>query len=129
MIVRRVGRSSSTRSGGTASPLGTDYAMPLMPGCCPGGTAGTEGALTPGVNRLPPVGLTLFSVGAGVLGGDDAGVVVVVVVGVVDGAWFPLVAHPAVINPHDDEGCPGGQTNQARTDAIRTHDVCPVRVA
>lgn len=39
--------------------------------------------MTPGVNRLPPVGLTLFSVGEGgaVLDGD-----VVVVVVVVDGA-------------------------------------------
>jgi hypothetical protein len=39
----------------------------------------------------------LFSVGAGaaVLDGDDV-VVVVVVVGVVDGAWLALVPHPAV---------------------------------
>jgi hypothetical protein len=55
------------------------------------------------VNRLPPVGLTLFSVGAGVLDGDGVVVVVVVVVvvmvGVVDGAWLPLVAHPAVTTP------------------------------
>src|SRR5258708_38416683 len=96
MIVRRCGRSSSTRSGGTASPLGTDYGMPLMPGCCPGGTAGAGGALTPGVNRLPPVGLRLFSVGAGVLDGDD---VVVVVVAVVDGVWSGLELHPAAYGP------------------------------
>jgi hypothetical protein len=57
------------------------------------------------VNRLPPVGLTLFSVGAGVLGGDDV-VVVVVVVGVVDGAWLPLVAHPAVTTPTMMRVCP-----------------------
>jgi hypothetical protein len=52
--------------------------------------------LTPGVNRLPPVGLRLFSVGAGVLDGDD---VVVVVVVVVDGAWLALLLHPAVTAP------------------------------
>ena len=55
-----------------------------MPGCWPGGTVWAGGALTPGVNRLPPVGLMLFSVGAGagaaVLDGDDVVVVVVVVV-------------------------------------------------
>jgi hypothetical protein len=57
-----------------------------MPGCCPGKTVAAGGALTPGVNKLAPVGLTLFSVGAGaaVLDGDD--VVVVVVVVVVEGA-------------------------------------------
>ena len=50
-----------------------------MPGCWPGGTVWAGGALTPGVNRLPPVGLMLFSVGAGagaaVLDGDDVVVV------------------------------------------------------
>jgi hypothetical protein len=48
------------------------------------------------VNKLPPVGLMFFSVGAGadvVLGG---GVVVVVVV---DGACFSLFAHPAMTVP------------------------------
>lgn len=40
--------------------------------------------MTPGVNRLPPVGLTLFSVGVGAEAGDDVVVIVVVVV-VVDG--------------------------------------------
>jgi hypothetical protein len=44
---------------------------------------------------LPPVGLRLFSVGAGVLDGDD----VVVVVVVVDGAWLALLLHPAVTAP------------------------------
>ena len=56
-----------------------------MPGCWPGGTDGAAGAWTGGVNRLPPVGLMLFSVGDG--GGVlDGVVVVVVVVVVVDGA-------------------------------------------
>ena len=36
-----------------------------MPGCWPGGTVGAAGALMAGVNRLPPVGLTSFSVGDG----------------------------------------------------------------
>ena len=69
-----------------------------MPGCWPGGTVWAGGALTPGVNRLPPVGLMFFSVGAGaaLLDGDD---VVVVEVGVVGGAWLPLVPHPAVTTP------------------------------
>jgi hypothetical protein len=72
-----------------------------MPGCWPGGTFGAAGAVTPGVNRLPPVGLTPFSVGAGAAldGGADVVVVVVVVVVVLDGAcWPPLlqaVARPA----------------------------------
>ena len=50
--------------------------------------------MTPGVNRLPPVGLMFFSEGAGgaaVLDGD-----VVVVVVVVEGACWPPVPHPAV---------------------------------
>jgi hypothetical protein len=42
--------------------------------------------LTPGVNRLPPVGLTLFSVGAGAAGLEGGDVVVEVVVVVVVGA-------------------------------------------
>ena len=49
------------------------------------------------MNKLPPVGLMFFSLGAGaavVLGG---GVVVVVVV--VDGACFSLFAHPAMTVP------------------------------
>lgn len=56
-----------------------------MPGCWPGETVWTGGALSPGVNRFPPVGLTLFSVGAGAGGAVLDGDVVVVVV-VVDGA-------------------------------------------
>jgi hypothetical protein len=52
----------------------------------PGIAVGAGGAFTGGVNRLPPVGLMLFSVGL------TGGVVVVVVVSVVlDGLvdWFP----------------------------------------
>src|ERR1700754_3834096 len=62
----------------------------------PGGSVGAGGALTPGVNRLPPVGLMPFSVGDGGVALDDGGVVVVVVV-VVDGegACSPLLPHPA----------------------------------
>jgi hypothetical protein len=56
---------------------------------------------------LPPVGLTLFSVGAGgaVLDGDD----VVVVVVVVDGAWLPLVPHPAVSTPMMTRAAPAAR--------------------
>src|SRR5258705_227824 len=98
MIVRRCGRSISTRSGGTASPRDTGYGTPLMPGCCPGATAGAGGALTSGVNKLPPVGLMFFSVGEG---GAVLGVVTVVVVVVVevDGEGFWLVAQPAATDP------------------------------
>jgi hypothetical protein len=58
---------------------------------------GAGGAFTDGVNRLPPVGLIDFSVGATV--GDDGAtlvVVVVVVVVVVSGAFFSSFAHDAV---------------------------------
>ena len=63
----------------------------MIPGCCPGATPGAGGAFTPGVNRLPPLGLMLFSVGAGgsgavVDGGAVVVVVVVVIVVVDDGA-------------------------------------------
>lgn len=54
---------------------------------------GAGGALMPGVNRLPPVGLMPFSVGDGGAALDD-GVVVVVVV-VVEGVCSLLVPHPA----------------------------------
>ena len=44
--------------------------MPLIPGCWPPGTLGAGVACTGGVNRLPPLGLMLFSVGeAGALFG------------------------------------------------------------
>jgi hypothetical protein len=63
---------------------------------------GAGGALTPGVNRLPPVGLMPFSVGEGGTALDDGGGVVVVVVVVVDdveGACSPLLPHPARNTP------------------------------
>jgi hypothetical protein len=55
--------------------------------------------LTPGVNRLPPVGLMTFSVGDA--GGALEGVVAVVVVVVVDveGACSPLWLQPALSAP------------------------------
>ena len=62
----------------------------------PGGSVGAGGALISGVNRLPPVGLMPFSVGDG--GVALVGVVVVVVVDV-EGAWPPLLPHPAVNAP------------------------------
>jgi hypothetical protein len=68
----------------------------LIPGCWPGGTLGAGFAVTPGVNRLPPVGFTPFSVGAGAAALD--GDVVAVVVDVVDGACWPLLPH-AVAKP------------------------------
>ena len=72
-----------------------------MPGCSPGGTLGAGVATTGGVNKLPPVGLMLFSVGAdGAPAPDVAGVVlvVVVVVVVVSGAFCAL-PQAAVIAP------------------------------
>src|SRR5258705_5846435 len=58
---------------------------------------GADGAFTGGVNRLPPVGLIDFSVGATVGGGagvaDD--VVIVVVVVDVSGAFCSSLAHEA----------------------------------
>ena len=56
---------------------------------------GAGGALMPGVNRLPPVGLMPFSVGDGGGALDDGGVVVVVVVVVVEGVCSLLFPHPA----------------------------------
>jgi hypothetical protein len=52
---------------------------------------GAGGALTGGVNWLPPVGFIYFSVGAGAgAGADVVSLVVVVVVGVVvSGAFSP----------------------------------------
>ena len=63
----------------------------------PGGSVGAGGAITCGVNKLPPVGLIPFSVGATVGGGVVAVVVVVVVEVAGDGFW--LVAHPATTDP------------------------------
>ena len=65
----------------------------MIPGCWPGGTLGAAGAVTPGVNRLGPVGLTPFSVGDGGAALDDG--VVVVVVEVVEGACCPLLPQAA----------------------------------
>jgi len=56
--------------------------------------------LTGGVKRLPPVGLMLFSPGAGDAGGAGEGVVVVVVVVVVvSGAFCSSLAQDAVSAP------------------------------
>jgi hypothetical protein len=59
---------------------------------------GAGGAFTGGVNRLPPVGLIDFSVGATVGGGAGVAgdVVVVVVVVDVSGAFSSCLAHEAV---------------------------------
>jgi hypothetical protein len=62
----------------------------------PGMAVGAGGALTGGVNRLPPVGLIDFSVGDS--GAVDDGVVVVVVVVVDSGAFSSPPPHAAV-NP------------------------------
>ena len=67
----------------------------------PGMAVGAAGAFTPGVNRLPPVGLIDFSVGSPVGGGAGVAgavvVVVVVVVGVVvSGPFCSSVPHAAV---------------------------------
>jgi hypothetical protein len=67
----------------------------------PGMAVGAAGARTGGVNRFPPVGLILFSVGTGgggAIGVGDSAVVVVVVVGdrVVDGAFEPLPLQLAI---------------------------------
>ena len=67
----------------------------MLPGRLPGAGVGGPGALTGGENRLPPVGLIDFSVGAGGGGagvaggggGEAAGDVAVGVLGVVAGAF------------------------------------------
>jgi hypothetical protein len=84
----------------------------------PGMAVGATGARTVGVNRFPPVGLMLFSVGAGG-GAPGAGdcVVVVVVVGdwVVDGGFAPLPLQLAI-----DAANPARTTAPATTRARRT---------
>jgi hypothetical protein len=84
----------------------------------PGMAVGAAGAWTGGVNRFPPVGLMLFSVGAGggVPGVGDC-VVVVVVAGdwVVDGALEPLPLQLAV-----DAANPTRTAAPATTRARRT---------
>jgi len=67
----------------------------LIPGCCPRAPVPAPGAVTPAVNRLPPVVLPPFSVGDGGGALDDGGVVVVVVVVVVEGVCSLLLPHPA----------------------------------
>jgi hypothetical protein len=65
----------------------------------PGTAVGAAGAWIGGVNRFPPVGLMLFSVGAGGGALGVGGCVVVVVVGggcVVDGAFEPLPLQLAI---------------------------------
>jgi hypothetical protein len=85
----------------------------------PGIAVGAAGASTVGVNRFPPVGLMLFSVGAG--GGGALGVgdcVAVVVVGgdcVVDGALEPLPLQLAI-----DAATPARTATPATTRARRT---------
>jgi hypothetical protein len=83
----------------------------------PGIAVGAIGARTVGVNLFPPVGLMLFSVGAGggVPGVGDC-VVVVVVVGdwVVDGAFEPLPLQLAI-----DATNPASTATPARTRARR----------
>jgi hypothetical protein len=73
----------------------------LIPGCWPGEAFGAAGAVTPGVNGFPPVGLPPYSVGDGgaALDGGVVVVVVVVVVIVVEGACSPSLPHPAVSAP------------------------------
>lgn len=61
----------------------------------PGIAVGAGGALTGGVNRLPPVGLIDFSVGVTEGADDDDGAVVVEGV-VVSGALSELPPHAAV---------------------------------
>ena len=68
--------------------------------CTPGGSVGAGGAMTGGVNRLPPVGLMLFSLGAGAgVAGEDVVVGVVVVVVEVSGAFCSSLAQDAVNAP------------------------------
>lgn len=55
--------------------------------------------MTGGENKLPPVGLMLFSVGDTALVGGVVAVVAVVVGVVVDGPLFSLVAQPAATAP------------------------------
>jgi hypothetical protein len=62
----------------------------------PGMAVGAEGAFTGGENRLPPVGLIDFSVGAGAGAAGDDVVVVVVVVVVSSGAFSPPPPQAAV---------------------------------
>lgn len=79
---------------------------------------GAGGAMTCGENRLPPVGLRLFSVGAGggALDGVVVVVVVVVVVDVVDGDFSLLVPQPAVNRPMVTRAAPPPASSRRRVD-------------
>jgi hypothetical protein len=97
----------------------------------PGVAVGAGGASTVGVNKLPPVGLICFSVGAGagaagalVVAGAD---VVAVVVGVVvlDGASFLPVPQPAVSAPNAMSAAPLETTTVRRTER-REYMVIPI---
>ena len=64
------------------------------------GNVGSGVACTGGVNRLPPLGLMLFSVGeAGALLGGGVVVVVGVVVVEAGGAWLPPLPQAAITAP------------------------------
>ena len=90
----------------------------MIPGCWPGGTFGAAGAVTPGVNRLPPVGLTPFLVGDGGAALNDGVVVVVVVVEVVEGVCCPPLPQAAKV--------PISISTEAQAMAIRRRLVRPV---
>lgn len=73
---------------------------------------------------MPPVGLTLFSVGEG---GGVLDVVVAVVEGVVvvdGGAWLPLAPHAAVVVPRVIRATPPATASMRRP--IRFEFVVPV---
>ena len=94
---------------------------------------GAGGAFTPGVNRLPPVGLIDFSVGSTVGGGAGvAGVVVVVVVVVVgvvvSGPFFSSVPHAAVNEIIPMTAAPPAMTVSRRVncpDFMMLSSLCP----
>lgn len=97
--------------------------------CTPGGSVGAGSAFTGGVNRLPPVGLRLFSVGD--TGALDGAVVEVVVVGVVvvvvlDGAGLSLLPH-AAINVPSPISIAAGATARRRRRELRRESLMPFR--
>jgi hypothetical protein len=97
---------------GFSNPLGSSSVPYPVFSRFPGMAVGAGDAWTVGVNRFPPVGLMLFSVGAGggAPGSGDCVVVVVVVGGcVVDGAFEPLPLQLAI-----------DTANPARTAALAT---------
>ena len=83
--------------GGRDLDLIDQSAVYLLPGRLPGAGVGGPGAWTGGVNRLPPVGLIDFSVGAGgggagVAGGGGVSAAGDVVAGVVGSGAFSSFA-------------------------------------